>query len=144
MPILTSGYVDLAITTARRVALVGSATGTGSAFAQYEKMARATVASKAAVKGYSIATNSTNDMVRLLCLGQWYFWAAGYRKGMEVPPTIKESMSMLEDVEKGMPIAGLTPDTEDGIGGTKASATTGTSTSGRAQRFSRAKLDPYW
>lgn len=144
MAILTSDYVDRAITTSTRVALVGTATGTASAFAQFEAMARATVSSKAAVKGYTIASDSTNDMVRLLCVGQWFFWAGGFRKGLEVPPTIKASMDMLEAVEQGLPIAGLTPSTRDGIGGLVASNTSPSSTSGRPARFSRKKLDPYW
>lgn len=144
MAILTSGYVDKAITTSLRIALVGTATGTSSAFAQYEAMARATVSSKAALKGYTIATNSTNDMVRLLCVGQWYFWASGFRKGLDVPPTIKQSLDLLEAVENGMPIAGLSPSTQNGLGGVKASNTSPSSTSGRPARFSRKKLDPYW
>lgn len=144
MPILTSGYVDRAITTALRVALVGTATGTASAFAQFERTARGVVASKAAVKGYTIGTSSDNDTVKLLCVGQWYFWATGMRKGLEVPPTIKAALEMLEAVEKGMPIAGLTQSTRDGIGGLLASSAASSSTAGRPQRFSRKKIDPYW
>lgn len=144
MAILTSGYVDSAITTALRIALVGYDTGTSSAFAQFERMARGVVASKAAVKGYSIGTTSDNDVVKLLCVGQWYFWASGMRKGLEVPPTIKAALDLLEAVEKGMPIAGLTQSTRDGIGGLLASSGSSSSTAGRPQRFSRKKIDPYW
>lgn len=144
MSILTSGYVDRAITTALRVALVGTSVGTGSAFADAEARARAVVASKAALKGYAIGTSSSNDMVRLLCLGQWYFWAVGFRKGLDMPPNVKAALDLLEAVEKGMPIAGLSPSTRDGIDGVKASSTASNSSTSRPQRFSRAKLDPYW
>jgi len=140
MAILSAGYVDRAIGTATRIAFVGTATGTGSAFAQFEAQARSVVAARAALKGYTIPTDSDNDFVRLLVLGQWYFFAGGMRKGLEVPPAIADAINKLDEVtrkENALPIPGMTPDTEDGIGGTKFS---NASASGRVQYFSREKM----
>lgn len=142
MAIITAGYVDRAIGTATRVAFVGTATGTGSAFLQHEAAARAVVASRAQVKGYAIGTSSDNAFVKLLVLSQWYFLAGGMRKGLEVPPAIAEGLRALEQVSKtgdgALPIPGMTPSTEDGIGGVQFSTTTGTDA--RVQYFSRDKM----
>lgn len=144
MAILTAGYVDHAIGTATRVALVGTATGTSSSFAQFEKMASATVRSKAAVKGYSVGTDSTNDFVRLCTLGSWYHWAGGLRKGLEVPEQITTALGMLELLDKdgdgALPIPGLSQSTQDGISGALFSDTSDTSSDARVQYFSREKL----
>jgi len=143
MAILTSGDVDRAIGTATRIALVGTASSAGSAFSQYEKQARAVVTAKAQLKGYSIATNSTNDFVRLLVLGQWYFFAGGMRKGLEVPAAIANAINLLDEVAReknALPIPGLDADTEDGIGGSKFSVTTEGSTNARVQFFARSKM----
>lgn len=142
MAILTTEYVDNAIGTATRIAFVGSATGTGSAFLQHEAAARSIVASRAAVKGYAIGTSSDNDFVRTLVLGQWYMMAGGLRKGLEVPDAIRNAIVALEQVaqsgEGALPIPGMTPSTEDGIGGVKFSSSTGTGA--RVQYFSRTKM----
>lgn len=143
MAIITAGYVDRAIGTSTRIALVGTAAGTGSAFAQFEAQARSVVAAKAQIKGYSIGTSSTNDFVRLLVLGQWYFFAGGMRKGLEVPPAIADAINKLDEVsrdENALPIPGLSPSTDDGIGGVQFSAST---TGARSQRFSRSKLSQW-
>lgn len=143
MAIITAGYVDRAIGTAKRIAFVGTATGTGSAFMQHEAAARSVVASRAAVKGYAIGTTSDNAFVQLLVMGQWYFFAGGMRLGLEVPPAILESIRKLDQVDPrdgsaALPIPGMTPSTEDGIAGVKFSQAT--STGDRVQYFSRRKL----
>lgn len=135
MAFIDTTYVDNAIGTATRLALAP----TTAAFTQYEGQARAKVRSAAAVSGYSLGTASSNDFVRLLTLGQWYFFAGGLRKGLEIPPALAESIDMLEAVRSGeMPIPGLDPSSRDGVSGVKFSATTGTS--GRVQYFSRSAM----
>lgn len=137
MAFLTSGYVDLAIGTTLRQALAPST----AAFNVYEGQARAAVQAAAQVAGYSLGNTSTNDMVRLLSLGQWYFFAAGNRKGIETPASIKESIDKLAEVRDGRwPIPGLSPSTRDGVGGVAFSSTTESATGGRAQYFSRTKM----
>lgn len=142
MAIITAGYVDRAIGTATRIAFVGTASSAGSAFAQFERTARSVVASRAAVKGYAIGTSSDNAFVQMLVLGQWYFFAGGMRKGLEVPPAINDALVKLDQVSKegegALPIPGLTPSTRDGIAGVKFSETTGATA--RVQYFSRTKM----
>lgn len=142
MAILTPQYVDNAIGTGTREALVGTATGTGSAFLQHEAAARAIVASRAAVKGYTIAEDTDNDFVRLLVLGQWYALAGGLKKGLELPPAIADAMAKLDQVAKtgdgALPIPGLSPSTRDGVGGVRFSRTSGPD--GRRQYLSRKAL----
>lgn len=146
MAIITAGYVDRAIGTATRIAFVGTATGTGSAFAQHEAAARSIVASRAQVKGYAIGTSSDNAFVQLLVLGQWYWLAGGMRKGLEVPPAIGDAMAKLDEVapkdssKAALPIPGMTPSTDDGIGGSQFSQSIGTSSTDRVQYFSRSKM----
>jgi hypothetical protein len=130
-------YVDSAIGTSLRGALAPST----AAFNIYEKQARAAVQAAAQVAGYSIGNTSTNDMVQLLTLGQWFFFAAGMRKGIETPPAIQASIDKLAEVRDGRwPLPGLSPSTEDGVGGSKFSDTSETSTASRHAYFSRDKL----
>lgn len=139
MAILTSGYVDLAIGTATRLALAPST----AAFAQYETQGRMAVIAKAAVAGYVIATNSANDKVKELVLGQWYVKALGWRKGMQLPPNVAISVNELEQVQNGvLPIPGMTPTSRDAVGGVKFSSTS--TTTGRPQYFSRSQLKGNW
>lgn len=134
---ITSGYVDLAVGTATRVALSPST----SAFVIHEGMARAAVNASAQVAGYSLGNTSTNDMVRLLTLSQWFHFAGGFRRGIDPPPVVREYFDKLTELREGKwPLPGLTPSTEDGIGGVQFSASTATATSGRVQHFSRSKL----
>lgn len=137
MAYLTSGYVDLAVGTQLRSALAPST----AAFLIFEGQARAAVQAAAQVAGYSIGNTSTNDMVRLLALSQWFYFAGGFRRGIEPPPIVKEYFDRLEQVRKGeYPIPGLTQSTEDGISGSQFSSTDETSTTSRPQFFSRTKL----
>lgn len=139
MAILTTGYVDLTIGTSTRLALAPST----AAFDLYEEQAREAVRAKAQVAGYSIPTNSTNAKVRELVCGQWYVKAMGWRKGMDLPPNVSVAVLELEQVQSGkLPIPGLTPSAENGVGGVKFSATTGTG--GRSQYFSRKQLSGNW
>lgn len=140
MAFLTTGYVDAALRTATRVALAP----TTAAFLIYEGQARAAVQASAQVAGYSIGNTSTNDMVRLLALSQWFYFAGGFSKGIEPPPIVKEYMGKLEEVRAGnYPIPGLSPSTEDGISGTQFSSTDENDAEGRIQFFSRSKLSTW-
>ncbi len=126
MTILTSGYVDLAIGTATRSTLAPST----AAFVQYETQATVMVQARAKVAGYTVSSNSTNDHVKLLVLGQWYLHALGFKKGVELPPLIAQQVTDLNSVAKGdLPIAGLDPDSEDAIGGVEFSTSTDRPTS---------------
>ncbi len=139
----TAGDVDAAFGQETRLALVGSATTSGSSFALFETWARGDVQSAAHVAGYSISDDETSDTVKRLAMAAWYSMAAGARKGHPVPDRIKEDLYRLEQLRTGeYPIPDLTPSERDGIGGVKFSATSGTS--GREQRFSRKKLKGYW
>lgn len=139
MAIITAGYVNLAIGTSTRLALAPST----SAFNQYEVQARVTVQSKAAVAGYSIATNDTNDFVQQLVLGQWYVKALGWRKGMALPPLVAEAVNDLILVSTGdLPIPGKTPNTRDAIGGVKFS--NASKPNGRFPYFSRSEFKGNW
>ncbi len=139
MAFLTTGYVDACIGTATRQALANT-----SAFAIYEKQARAEVQAAAQVAGYSIGNTSTNDMVQWLAMGQWFVFAGAQKKGLEPTESIQRALDSLELVRTGKkPIPGLSADTEDGVGGTKFSDTSETSTSARVQYFSRAKLSSW-
>ena len=121
MTIITSGYVDLSIGTATRVALAP----TTAAFVQYETQATVMVQSRAKVAGYTVSSDSTNDHVKLLVLGQWYLHALGFRKGVELPPLIAQAVTDLNSVAKGdLPIVGLDPSSEDGIAGVDFSSAT--------------------
>ncbi len=138
MTILTSGYVDNAISTASRTALAPDT----SAFVQYEAQAVAVVQAKAAVAGYSVGASSTNAMVKRLVLGQWYVHALGFRKGMKLPPLVAEAINDLRLVSKGdLPIPGMTASASEGVSGVKFSATTGSSA--RSQFFSRSNLKDF-
>lgn len=135
MPFIDTTYVDNAIGTATRLAM---APNTG-AFLQYERQARAKVTAAAAVAGYSLATSSSNDLIRLMTLGQWYFFAGGLRKGLETPPAISDALDMLEQLRAGqLPVPGLTPSSRDGVSGVRFSATSGAD--GRPQYFSRKAM----
>lgn len=139
MAFLTIGTVNLAIGTATRSALCNTA-----GFVAFEAMARAEVQSAAQVAGYSLGNTSTNGMVQWLTLGQWYVKAAMLRKGIEPPEMIRASIADLELVRKGeKPIPGVTPSTEDGIGGTQFSSTSEDDADGRIQHFSRTKMSTW-
>lgn len=141
----TSGEVDNAFTTATRIALVGSATGTASAFAQYEAWARGDVQSAAENAGYTLADTTSNDTVKRLAIAAWYSMAAGGRKGLPLPDRIKEDLYRLEQLREGnYRIPGLSPSERDGIGGVKFSSISTTSSNGRVQYFSRKKLRYSW
>lgn len=135
MAFIDTTYVDNAIGTATRLALAP----TTAAFTQYEGQARSKVVATAAVAGYSLGTASSNDLVRLLTMGQWYFFAGGMRKGLEVPPAIADAIDMLDQLRGGqLPIPGLSPSARDGVSGVAFSATTGAD--GRPQYFSRRAM----
>jgi hypothetical protein len=137
MAFLTSGYVDLAVGTSTRVAL----SPTTSAFVIHEGMARAAVQASAQVAGYSLGNTSTNDMVRLLTLSQWFHFAGGFRRGIDPPPVVREYFDKLTELREGKwPLPGLTPSTEDGIGGVQSSSTNESDAEARVQYFSRTKL----
>ena len=139
----TAGDIDATIGTATRLALVGSATTAGSAFARFEEWARADVQSAGHVAGYTISDVETNATVQRLAIAAFYSMAAGARKGQPVPERIKEDLYRLEQLRSGeYPIPGLTPSERDGIGGVKFSSTTGADA--RGQRFSRKKITGYW
>ena len=141
MAIITTGYVDLAIGTSTRTALAP----TTAAFNQYQAQATATVQSKTAVAGYSIATNDTNTFVQELVLGQWYVKALGFRKGIKLPPGIQEALNSLAQVSTGdLPIPGKTPNARDAIGGVKFSAGSTSSRTGRHPFFSRSEFKGNW
>ena len=139
MAYLTIGYVNVALGTATRSALANTA-----GFALYEKMARAEVQSAAQVAGYSLGNTSTNDMIQWLTLGQWYLFAGGLKKGLQPSEFVQRSIETLELVRKGeKPIPGVTPSTEDGIGGTQFSSTSEDDADGRIQHFSRTKMSTW-
>ena len=141
MAIITTGYVNLAIGTSTRAALAP----TTAAFDQYQTQATVTVQSKAAVAGYSITTNDTNDFVKQLVLGQWYVKALGWRKGMALPPNVAVAVNDLELVSTGdLPIPGKSPNARDAIGGVKFSAASATARTGRFAFFSRGQFKGNW
>lgn len=137
MALIDTSYVDNAIGTALRITVAPST----AAFNQYEEQARAVVQAAAQVAGYSVGNTSDNATVQLLALGQWYRFATGLRKGIEIPEPIQASIDQLALVRTGdLPIPGMSPSTRDGIGGVKFSDTDENSDSGRPQYFSRSKL----
>lgn len=137
MAYLTAGYLDLIIGTATRTALAANT----AAVSAFEKLARAEVQAAAQVAGYSIGNTSTNDMVQWLTAAEWFRLAGGLKKGIVVPDAVQVALEDLKLVREGKkPIPGLTPSTEDGIGGTKFSDTSETSSSARVQYFSRSKM----
>ena len=139
MTILTSGYVDNAIGTNTRLQIAPST----SAFSQYEEQARSVVQARAAVAGYTIPDTSDNAMVKRLVLGQWYIHGLGFRRGMSLPPVVKDALTDLRLVANGkLPIPGLTPNAGDAIAGVEFSATSGTTN--RKQKMSRKILDSSW
>ena len=143
MAYFTSGHVDNAITTATRIGLAGSAVTAGSPFAQFEAWARADVKSAALNAGYELSDTSDDANVQRLAIAAWYSYAAGARKGIEIPDRIKEDLFRLEQLREGKyRLPGLTPSARDAIGGVKFSATTGTN--GRVAYFSRSALKNSW
>lgn len=141
----TAGEVDNAFTTATRIAIVGTATGTSSAFAQYEAWARGDVKSAAENAGYTLGDTTSNATVKRLAIAAWYSMAGGGRKGLPIPDRIKEDLYRLEQLREGnYRIPGLSPSERDGIGGVKFSSTSTTATNGRTQYFSRSKLKSSW
>lgn len=141
MAYFTSGEVDAAITTTTRIGLVGSATTTASSFGQYEKWARSDVQAAAQVAGYSLGDTTSNDTIKRLAIAKWYSLAASIRSGIPIPDEIREQLFRLEQLRLGQyPIPGLTPSSRDGVGGSKFSSQSETSTSGRTQFMSRSKL----
>lgn len=145
MAYFTSGHVDNAITTSTRIGLVGSAVAAGSPFAQFEAWARADVKSAAMNAGYELTDTSTDANVQRLAIAAWYSYAAGARKGIEIPDRIKEDLFRLEQLRRGeYRLPGLTASARDAVGGVKFSSTIASSTSGRVQYFSRGKLKNSW
>lgn len=139
MAILTSGYVDLAIGTNTRLQIAPST----AAFSQYEEQARSTVQARAAVAGYTITDDSDNAMVKRLVLGQWYIHGLGFRKGMTLPPVVKDALTDLRLVSNGkLPIPGLTANARDAVSGVEFSDVSGTTN--RKQKMSRKILDRSW
>lgn len=137
---ITSAYVDLALGTATRIALAPTTAG----FIVFEGMARAEVQAAAQVAGYSIGNTSSNDMVKLLAVGQFFLAAGGLKKGLPPSEYIQRAIADLDLVRTGKkPIPGLSPSTEDGIGGTQFSSSSDDDTDGRVQHFSRAKLSTW-
>ena len=140
MAYVDSAYLDLLIGTATRTALAANT----AAVTAFEKLARAEVQAAAQVAGYTISNTSTNDMVQWLAAAQWFRFAGGLKKGLNVPEAVQIAINDLELVRKGeKPIPGLSPSTEDGIGGTKFSETSEDSETSRPQYFSRAKLSSW-
>lgn len=141
MAFFTAGTVDAAITTATRTGLVGSATTSGSPFALFERWARSDVKAALQVAGYSASDTTTNETVERLAVARWCMHAFGTRKGFELPDTIRDDLYRLEQVREGnYPIPGLTPNSEDGIGGSKFSNTSASATNGRPRYFSRSEF----
>jgi hypothetical protein len=137
---LSTGYVDAALGTATRIAIAPTTAG----FVIFEGQARAAVQAAAQVAGYSLGNTSTNDMVRLLALSQFFYFAGSFRKGIEPPPIVKEWFAKLDLVRTGeYPIPGLSPSTEDGIAGSQFSSTAEDDSEGRVQYFSRSKLSTW-
>jgi hypothetical protein len=116
---LTTGYVDNAITQPVRLAVSGSSQ---PVFDQFEEMARVKVRAALRNAGYpDPGATTTNEMLRLLCLGQWVLLAYGTRRGLEVPASIADAISMLELVRTGeMPIPDMEPLPRDAVGGVSA------------------------
>lgn len=105
-------------------------------FNQYEAQARAVVSSAALAAGYQLGESTDNALVKLATLGQWYFFAGGFRFGLEVPPAIQQAINLLEAIRTGtLPIPGMTPSSSAGVGGVKIS-----SPNDRPQYFSRDEL----
>ena len=137
----TAGTVKQAITTDTFVGLVGSATTTGSAFGLFERWARSDVKAALQVAGYTPGDTTTNDTVIRLAIARWCMHANGTRKGMEIPPTIREDLYRLDQVRTGdYPIPGLTPDSEDAIGGSKFSVIASNATNSTARYFKPGSL----
>lgn len=145
MAYFTSGEIDNALGIATRIALVGSATGTSSAFAQFEEWARSDVQSAALNAGYELDDTTTNAAIKRLSIAVWYSYAAGARKGMPIPDRIRDDLYRLEQLRVGeYRLPGVTPSSRDGVGGVKFSSTSTTATNGRVQYFSRSKLRYSW
>ena len=142
----TAGEVDRAITTATRVALVGTSVATAStSFAMFEAWARSDVSAAAANAGYTLAGTTTNAALKRLGIAVWYAYAAGARKGIEIPDRIKTDLYLVEQLREGKyRIPGATPSAQDGVGGVKFSSTSSTSSNGRVQYFSRSKTRYSW
>jgi hypothetical protein len=125
-------YADTLIGESARRALAP----TQAAFDTFEEAARADVQSAAQAAGYALGDTTTNAMVRRLTLAAWFVHAGGFRQGLTAPAAIMQAYEDLDRVRAGsMPIPGLSPSTEDGVGGILVS-----STSGRPPRLTRDKL----
>lgn len=140
MAFIDTDYVDNAIGSDVR----SNVAPDSNAFDQFEAMARAKVKAACAFAGYELGDTTTNDMVKMLTLGQWVWIAYGARKGLEVPGAILDSLRLLDGVRQGeVPIPGLTPSSRDGVGGTKFSTTStnvASSVDTRPRMFGRKQL----
>lgn len=138
MAFIDTDYVDNAIGSSVRQKVAPST----EAFDQYEAQARDIVKAACSIAGYSLSDTTTSDRVKLMTLGQWVVLAYGLQKGLEIPPSIRTAINLLELVRTGeVPLEGV-PTTKDAIGGVKFSDTTeGT---GRDQKFGGRKLRDYW
>ena len=133
MAYIDIAYVENAIGAETRTAVAP----TTDVFNQFEEQARAKVQAALSQAGYTEAMSvntTTNDTVKLLTLGQWVLAAYGLRKGLSIPPAIADAISMLALFRSGeMEVPGLTPDSFDGVGGSKFSGT-------RTPRMSRDEM----
>lgn len=105
----------------------------------------ASIRARAAMEraGYDPGASTTEDGVKMVALAALVALAYG-RKGREVPLSTQEILAgILADVGVGdVPIPGLSPSADQGIGGVETTSQSTTSTSGKPSIFN--DLDDAW
>jgi len=120
--------------------------GTGYSSTLFDRACQfASIRARAAMEraGYSPGASTTEDGVKMVALAAVVAFAYG-RKSLSVPTATQEILAgLLEDVGVGdVPIPGIEPSADQGIGGVETTSRSTTSTSGRPSIFD--SLDRDW
>lgn len=131
MAFIDTAYVDAHLGQQTRLGYAPDS----AAFNAYEASARAKVKAMVGRAGYRLEDTTDDDLVKLMTLGQWYIMAGGLRHGLDVPPTVKESVDLLDAVSEGrMRLVDTQPSLTGGKGGNAVFRNPG------SRSFSKSKM----
>lgn len=142
---ITAVDVDAFIGQATRSALFNDGNGfTTSTFLKVVYNASSLVKAAAHAAGYtSLGDTTTNDTIKTATLGQFLVMAYN-RKQQRVPAEFYEQINLTSEIREGrVPIPGMSPSTQDAVGGVSFSETSTSVSGARYNVFSRGRLDVY-
>lgn len=133
----TAGDIDDAIGRSVREAVAE----TPKVIAAAEERARKRVQAAYLHSGYTISDTAPSALAKSIAIALWITERYGASAGMSIPDNWRDMALILNGIWSGeYPDPDATVDTVGGIGGSRFSSTSETSTGGRPQRFNRSEL----